>query len=281
MEAVMRPKRPKRRTTWIYILIISAGLVLLLYPGIARFWNASVASHEVKSYTDTVSELTAEDHSGIIAAAEAYNERLSALDAPLSQYGMIDGYESTLLVGDSPLIGVVNIDKIDLKLPIYHGTSNSALADGVGHMEGTSLPLGGTGKHTVLSAHRGLPGSRLFTDLDKLEEGDIFTVTVLDRTLTYEVDRIVVTLPEETQYLLPVSGEDHCTLLTCTPYGVNTHRLLVRGRRIDNIKDEIRVTGEAVIVDKGAVGLALAVPILLILLLITWIIDRRNRRYGI
>lgn len=277
----MRSKRPKRRTTWIYILIILAGLGLLLYPGIARYWNASVASHEVKSYSNAVSELTPRDHSGIIAVAEDYNTRLSALDAPLSQYELLKDYDSTLLIGDSPLMGVVNIDKIDLKLPIYHGTSNSVLADGVGHMEGTSLPLGGTGKHTVLSAHRGLPGSRLFTDLDKLEEGDIFTVTVLDRTLTYEVDRIIVTLPEETQYLLPVSGEDYCTLLTCTPYGVNTHRLLVRGKRIDNIKDEVRVTGEAIIVDKGAVGLALAIPILLILLLITWIIDRRNRRYGI
>ena len=277
----MRSKRPKRRTTWIYILIILAGLGLLLYPGIARYWNASVASHEVKSYSNAVSELTPRDYSGIFAAAEDYNTRLSALDAPLSQYELLKDYDSTLLVGDSPLMGVVNIDKIDLKLPIYHGTSNSALADGVGHMEGTSLPLGGTGKHTVLSAHRGLPGSRLFTDLDKLEEGDIFTVTVLDRTLTYEVDRIVVTLPEETQYLLPVSGEDYCTLLTCTPYGVNTHRLLVRGKRIDNLKDGVRVTGEAIIVDKGAVGLALAIPILLILLLITWIIDRRNRRYGI
>ena len=277
----MKSKRPKRRTAWIYILIILAGLGLLLYPSVARRWNASVASHEVKSYTNSVSELTQEDHSEIMAAAEDYNKRLSALDAPLSQYELLEDYDSTLLVGDSPLMGVVNIDKIDLKLPIYHGTSNSALADGVGHMEGTSLPLGGTGKHTVLSAHRGLPGSRLFTDLDKLEEGDIFTVTVLDRTLTYEVDRIVVTLPEETQYLLPVSGEDYCTLLTCTPYGVNTHRLLVRGKRIDNLKDGVRVTGEAIIVDKGAVGLALAVPILLILLLITWIIDRRNRRYGI
>lgn len=277
----MKPNRPKRRTTWIYILIILAGLGLLLYPGISRCWNATVASHEVKSYTDTVSELTPRDYSAIFAAAEDYDARLSALDAPLSQYELLQDYDRTLLVGESPLMGVVNIDKIGLKLPIYHGTSDSALSDGAGHMEGTSLPLGGIGKHTVLSAHRGLPGSRLFTDLDKLEEGDIFTVTVLDRTLTYKVDRIVVTLPGETQYLLPVSGEDYCTLLTCTPYGVNTHRLLVRGRRIDNIKGEVRVTGEAMILDKGAVGLALAVPILLILLLLTWIFDRRNRRYGI
>ena len=277
----MKPNRPKRRTTWIYILIILAGLGLLLYPGIARYWNASVASHEVKDYSADVALLTPQDYSAIFAAAEDYNKRLSALDAPLSQYELLQDYDRTLLVGDSPLMGVVNIDKIGLKLPIYHGTSDSALSDGAGHMEGTSLPLGGIGKHTVLSAHRGLPGSRLFTDLDKLEVGDVFTVTVLDRTLTYEVDRIVVTLPEETQYLLPISGEDHCTLLTCTPYGVNTHRLLVRGRRIDNIKGEVRVTGEAMILDKGAVGLALAVPILLILLLLTWIFDRRNRRYGI
>lgn len=277
----MKPNRPKRRTTWIYILIILAGLGLLLYPGIARYWNASVASHEVKDYSADVALLTPQDYSAIFAAAEDYNKRLSALDAPLSQYDLLQDYDRTLLVGESPLMGVVNIDKIGLKLPIYHGTSDSALSSGAGHMEGTSLPLGGIGKHTVLSAHRGLPGSRLFTDLDKLEEGDIFTVTVLDRTLTYEVDRIVVTLPEETQYLLPIPGEDHCTLLTCTPYGVNTHRLLVRGRRIDNIKGEVRVTGEAMILDKGAVGLALAVPILLILLLLTWIFDRRNRRYGI
>ena len=277
----MKPNRPKRRTTWIYILIILAGLGLLLYPGIARYWNASVASHEVKDYSADVALLTPQDYSAIFAAAEDYNKRLSALDAPLSQYELLQDYDRTLLVGDSPLMGVVNIDKIGLKLPIYHGTSDSALSDGAGHIEGTSLPLGGIGKHTVLSAHRGLPGSRLFTDLDKLEVGDVFTVTVLDRTLTYEVDRIVVTLPEETQYLLPISGEDHCTLLTCTPYGVNTHRLLVRGRRIDNIKGEVRVTGEAMILDKGAVGLALAVPILLILLLLTWIFDRRNRRYGI
>ncbi|MBQ6337161.1 MAG: class C sortase [Ruminococcus sp.] len=277
----MKQKRPKRRTTWIYILILLIGLGLLLYPSAARYWNTAVASHEVKTYSDSVTNLAPEDYSALFTAAEDYNARLSALEAPLSQYELLDDYDSTLRVGDSPMMGVVKIDKIDLELPIYHGTSNSSLADGAGHMEGTSLPLGGKGKHTVLSAHRGLPGSRLFTDLDKMDVGDLFTVTVLDRTLTYEVDRVVVTLPEETQYLLPTAGEDYCTLLTCTPYGVNTHRLLVRGKRIDNIKDDtVRVTGEAIIVDRGAVALALAVPIVLILLLLTWIFDIRNRRYG-
>ena len=278
----MKPNRSKKRTTWIYILILIIGLGLLLYPGVSSYWNSVVASHAVEDYSETVKELAPEDYSGIFAQAEDYNVRLSELPAPMSQYGMLTDYNDTLRVGDNSLMGVIRIDKINVELPIYHGTSGSALADGVGHMEGTALPLGGEGNHTVLSAHRGLPGSRLFTDLDKLEEGDVFTVTVLDRTLTYEIDRISVTLPDETQYLLPVEGEDHCTLLTCTPYGVNTHRLLVRGTRIDNLPDkEVRVVNEAVMVDKSAVALVLVIPILIILLLITGIIDRRNRRYGL
>ena len=271
----------KKFSTAILVLVLLVGLVLLLYPSAAHYWNSVVASHAVDSYNDTVASLPKKDYSDLFRAAEEYNSRLSELDAPLNQYVALEGYADTLLAGDSSLLGVICIDKIHVELPIYHGTSGSVLADGVGHVEGTSLPIGGLNRHAVLSAHRGLPSSRLFTDLDQLDEGDIFTVTVLDRTLTYQVDRITIALPEETQYFLPEKDEDLCTLVTCTPYGVNTHRLLVQGKRIDNIVDDTpRIINEAMVVDKTVVAMVIGIPILLILFLITAIFDIRRRRMG-
>lgn len=271
----------KKTTTIILIAVLLIGLGLMLYPSAAHYWNSVVASHVVESYNDTVADMSQADYSAIFDRAEDYNRRLAALKAPLAQYESLTGYRDTLTVDDSALMGVICIDKINVELPIYHGTSNAVLSDGVGHIEGTSLPIGGEGRHTVLSSHRGLPSSRLFTDLDRLETGDIFTVTVLDRTLTYMVEDIIVTLPEETQYLQPEEGKDLCTLVTCTPYGVNTHRLLVRGKRIDNIKDNtVRVVNEASVVDKSFVALVIGVPILLLLLIITAIFDARSRRKG-
>lgn len=268
--------------TLILVVVLLIGLGLLAYPGIAQMWNKYVASHVVENYEKYVADMDEENYSSVLAQAQDYNNRLSAKDAPLNQYDEVEGYREALNVDDSSVMGVLRINSIDVNLPIYHGTSSTVLSDGVGHMEGTGLPIGGEGNHAVLSAHRGLPGSRLFTDLDKVVVGDVFTLTVLNETLTYEIDKINIALPEETQYLLPVQGEDYCTLVTCTPYGVNTHRLLVRGRRIDNIDEStLRIINEASVFDKWVVTAVIAVPIVILLFGITAFFDKRNRNYGI
>lgn len=268
------------RSNIILIVALIFGLGLIAYPSIAGYWNSVIASHAIEDYSAIVDEMDDKAYAKLFEQAESYNKSLSELEAPLSQYDTVEGYSEALSVDNSPLMGVIRVDKINVELPIYHGTSNSVLSDGVGHMEGTSLPLGGKGRHTVLSAHRGLPSSKLFTDLDKLEIGDIFTLTVLNRTLTYQVEQINITLPDETQYLQPVKGKDYCTLVTCTPYGVNTHRLLVRGKRIDNIVENTAVaTNDAIIIEKTVVALVIGVPILILLLFLTSFIDKHNRKY--
>lgn len=175
-------------------------------------------------------------------------------------------------------MGYITIDKINVQLPIYHGTSDSVLQVGVGHLEGTSLPVGGASTHCVLSAHRGLPSAVLFTNLDRLEAGDTFTVTVLDRLLTYEVDQISIVLPEQVQDLLITDGQDYMTLMTCTPYGINTHRLLVRGRRVENAAEKhINVTPDATRIDPMLVAPVVALPILLLLLTVLLVRFRKRR----
>jgi sortase A len=190
-----------------------------------------------------------------------------------------DEYNSILDVNGDGMMGYITIEKIKVQLPIYHGTSDKVLNSAVGHLEGSSLPVGGESTHSVLSAHRGLPSAKLFTNLDKLEEGDIFTIRILDRTITYQVDQVLIVLPHETDSLNIVPGKDFCTLVTCTPYGINTHRMLVRGKRIENIEEDkvINVITEAYQIDPLLVTPAVAAPMLGILLIILLVKSNKGK----
>ena len=224
--------------TILIILLFLAGLGIVLYPYVSEYVNAKHASRVVVNYDDAVKEITPEDFSQYFEVAEEYNERLRQNPNPFSEDNRTEGYETALNVDGSGMMGYLEIPKISVKLPFSHGTSGAVLNEAVGHLEGSSLPVGGEGTHVVLSAHRGLPSAKLFTDLPELGEGDIFILTVLDRKMTYQVDQILTVLPTELEALEVEDGQDYVTLMTCTPYGINTHRLLVRGHRIENLPEE-------------------------------------------
>lgn len=272
----------KHWTTILLTLILLTGVGLLLYPTLAHTYNMIYATHAIDAYENALVELTPEDYDSYFQEADAYNAKLRQLTSPLTDYEEIPGYYDMLSVGGSNLIGYINIEKIHVNLPIFHGTSSAVLAEGVGHMEGTSLPVGGESTHAILSAHRGLPQARLFTDLDKLEEGDLFTVTVLDRLLTYQVEKITIAEPTEVNLLLVEEGVDGITLLTCTPYGVNTHRLLVHGHRVENLEQvqQLYITSDAIQMEPLICALFYAIPATILMFIVAGILDRRNKRYG-
>lgn len=227
-----------------------------------------------------VADMTEEDYDTYWEAAEAYNVALAKIgsEEAITDTDLVDeDYWDLLDITGTGVMGYITIDKIDVELPIYHGTDASVLAAGAGHLEGSSLPVGGESTHSVISAHRGLPSALLFTRLDVLEEGDTFTLTVLDQVLTYEVDQITIVLPEEIENLYIEEGEDYCTLMTCTPYGVNSHRLLVRGKRTGNAESRIHVNAEAYRIDTLIVSALIAVPLLLILLIWLLVSTRRKK----
>lgn len=273
----------KHLVTILLVLVLFVGVALVAYPTFSDWWNSNIASHAVVNYESALAELAPEDYTALFDAAEDYNARLHALDNPLVQYEEIEGYSEQLSIDGGSLMGYIEIEKINVLLPIKHGTASDVLANNVGHMEGSSLPIGGESTHTVLSAHRGLPSARLFTDLDKMEVGDIFTVTVLDRTLTYQVDQIIITDPYDMELLSIVDGEDYCTLLTCTPYGINTHRMLVRGTRIENIAQasKVHITAELQRIDPLIVALFIGVPLILLFYIDLIISDKINAKYGL
>lgn len=231
----------KSKTSKLMIgIIFLAGLSLLLYPFVANQWNNYRQKQLISSYEQTVSQKEASngiDYDAKLKKAEAYNEALLPSILPDS-FAIADAseedqtYMNTLNIAGDEMMGIVEIPKIDIKLPIYHTTKEDVLKQAAGHLEGSSLPIGGKSTHSVISAHRGLPSASLFTDLDQLKKGDHFLIHVLNKTLCYEVDKISVVKPEETSALAVEEGEDLVTLLTCTPYGVNTERLLVRGHRV-------------------------------------------------
>ena len=257
------------KTVIILTLGFLIGISVLLYPAFSNFWNSKTQSRAIVDYESVLEHLEPEDHSAIFQAAYDYNEALQAVEFPLQNYKEVPGYYDTLKIEGSSIIGYVKIDKIGVELPIYHGTSDEVLNRGVGHLEGTSLPVGGTSTHSVMSAHRGLPSAKLFTDLDRLEMGDTFQVTVLDQVLTYQVDQVKVITPQEFKDLLIVDGMDYCTLFTCTPYGINTHRLLVRGIRIETIKEKpvLYVANEAFRIEPLLVTPVVAAPMVLVFLI--------------
>ena len=258
----------KRKTTIIMVLFFFIGLLVLLYPTISNFDKEKHQSKAIVAYEDLLLNYHEEDYKKIINEANIYNNKLKNLKDPLTTKNTIKNYNETLNINGDGMMGYLTINKIKVELPIYHGTSEKVLSHAVGHVEGTSLPVGGIGTHSVLSAHRGLPSSKLFTDLDKLEIGDTFTITVLNQIFTYEVDKIVTVKPNDTSNLKIEENEDYVTLLTCTPYGINTHRLLVRGRRIDNIEEKkTYVVTECFKISTLIVTPLVAIPIIFTLLL--------------
>ena len=254
-------------TTLLLIAILLAGLSLLLYPSVSDYWNSLHQTRAIVNYDEALETLPPEDYTSLFAAVDAYHKQLRTVSFPLMNYDQVDGYEDLLDISGSGMMGYLHIPAIDLKLPVYHGTDNAVLSNAVGHLEGTSLPIGGAGTHSVLSSHRGLPRAKLFTDLDQLEVGDTFTLTVLDRELTYQVDQILIVEPTDVAALSVVDGMDYCTLMTCTPYGINTHRLLVRGQRIETIEEETvtYVPADAVAIDPRIVAPMIAAPVLVLI----------------
>ena len=257
--------------TLLLILILLAGVSLLLYPTVSDYWNSFHQSRAIASYAEQVANIDDAQYEELWDAARDYNQSL--LHRP-NDFILSDEqqeiYKSLLDIGGNGIMGYIEIPTIDVMLPIYHGTKESVLQIAVGHLDWTSLPVGGAGSHCVLSGHRGLPSARLFTDLDKLKVGDVFMLHVLNEILTYEIDQILIVEPQDTDPLLIEPGKDLCTLITCTPYGINSHRMLVRGHRIESQEEpkDIRITADAARIEPLMVAPIVAVPILLVLLII-------------
>lgn len=259
------------RSTIPLILILLIGLSLMLYPSFADWWNSFHSSRAIASYVDQVANIDDAQYEELWDAAWDYNQSL--LHRPndfLLSDEQKEIYKSLLDFGGNGIMGYIEIPLIDVMLPIYHGTKESVLQIAVGHLDWTSLPVGGAGSHCVVSGHRGLPSARLFTDLDRLEVGDVFMLHVLNEILTYEIDQILIVEPQDTDPLLIEPGKDLCTMITCTPYGINSHRMLVRGHRIESQEEPkvIRITADAVRIEPLMVAPIVAVPILLVLLII-------------
>lgn len=258
----------KNKTTWVMVLFFFIGLSVLLYPSISSFYNSKVQSRAIVDYESILKNYDEDKYDDLFNKASEYNVKLKKLKYPFSTHNTIKGYKNLLNIDGTGMMGYITIEKIKVELPIYHGTSDAVLSKAVGHVEGSTLPIGGVGTHAVLSAHRGLPSSTLFTDLDRLEKGDTFVITILDRVLTYEVDNIIIVEPDEIENLKIEEDKDYVTLVTCTPYGINTHRLLVRGSRIANAKKKPYITTEAYRISNLIVTPIVALPIIFVLLLL-------------
>ena len=271
----------KNFTTILLVLIFLVGLSLLLYPTVSDYWNSFHQTRAIATYMEQVESMSDEEYDRALALARAYNERLAERGGGFTLTDEErEEYNSLLNVGGNGAMGYVDIPKIDCMLPIYHGTQETVLQVATGHLEWSSLPVGGESTHSVVSGHRGLPSAKLFTRLDEIVVGDLYTLQILDETLTYEVDQIRIVLPDDMQYLKLEKGKDYCTLVTCTPYGVNSHRLLIRGHRVANVADTIalRVSADAMQMDPLMVALAIGGALIVILLIVMLIQGRINLR---
>ncbi|SDL64255.1 class C sortase [Streptococcus equinus] len=266
----MFKKIKENSLTILLVLAIFVGLSLVLYPTVSDYWNSFHQSRAVASYLQDVEDLENSEKEKLLEEARAYNQSLPQNTTPSLNLSSLNQmiYDETFKVTKSGIMAYVEIPKLNVTLPIYHGTDDSVLRIAIGHIPGTSLPIGGKGTHAVISGHRGLASAKLFTDVDQLVKGDTFMIQVLDETLTYEVDQILTVLPQDVSALRINPNEDYVTLVTCTPYGVNTHRLLVRGHRITNVEKEVRVVSEASQVVVLFVALFIAIIIFLLILLI-------------
>jgi len=258
-----------KKVTIILLISFFIGLSVLLYPSISNFWNSRTQSEAIVDYEKMLSSYKPEDFTAIIETAEEYNKSLSELKFPLHDYVEIEEtYWKTLDISGTGMMGYVTIPKISQELPVYHGTTDEVLSTAAGHLQGTSLPVGGESTHCVVSAHRGLPTAMLFTHLDRMEIGDTFYFTILDRKFTYEVDQIRIVEPNDTELIQLEKGKDYCTLLTCTPYGINTQRLLVRAHQVDaSQKSGLYIANEAYRIDTLIVMPFVAMPIIVVLLI--------------
>lgn len=256
----------KKLSTVLLIATFVAGLSLLLYPTVSNYWNTLHASRAVATYVDAVQNMGEDKRREMLQKAIDYNKSLTSDNQRLTiSSARRREYESILDVDGNGMIGYIEIPNVNITLPVYHGTNDDVLQIAVGHLDWTSLPVGGTSTHCVLSGHRGLPSAKLFTNLDQVKEGDTFVIRVLDEVLTYEVDQIRIVEPAAVDDLMIENGKDYCTLVTCTPYGVNSHRLLVRGHRVENESESIRVTSEAIQIEPLIVAPAIAIPTLIII----------------
>lgn len=271
-----------RKSTIILLVSFFIGLSVLLYPSISSYWNAKTQSEAIVDYEAMLSAYKPEDYTEIFEEADKYNQALAKLSLPLRNYTTLEEmYWKALDVSGTGMMGYLTISKISQELPVYHGTSDGVLSTAVGHFQGTSLPVGGKSTHSVVSAHRGLPTAVLFTHLDRMEVGDTFHFTILDRTITYEVDQIRIVEPDDVSLIQIENGKDYCTLLTCTPYGINTQRLLVRGHQVDaSQKHSIYVANEAYRVEPLIVMPIVALPIIFVLLLYVMVVPVKKESLG-
>lgn len=259
-----------------FIIGLMIGLSLLLYPSFSNYWNELHQSRAISKYVERIENLDESESERIWQNAVEYNQQLYS-------NGEAEGYDNQLNPVGNGLMGYIEIPVLGEVLPIYHSTNEDVLQIAIGHLDWTSLPVGGENTHCILSGHRGLPSARLFTDLDRLEEGDLFMIRVLDTLMTYEVDTIQIVKPYETNNLYIEQGKDLCTLVTCTPYGVNTHRLLVTGHRVDNQAETevIRVTSDAMLVNPHIVALCIGIPLALTMVIVLTKLDTDKKRKNI
>lgn len=281
-ETVKAKGKKKRKGSSISTIILSVillvGVGILLYPSVSDWWNSMHATRAIAGYVTAVEDLSAQEREDAIKAAQAYNASLAnGVDFDLTEEEYAE-YEKLLDIGGTGIMGYVQISAIGVNLPVYHSVDENILQIAVGHIPGSSLPVGGERTHAVLSGHRGLPSAKLFSDLDRMVEGDTFTLNVMGQTTTYMVDQIRIVLPEETDELAIKPGRDYCTLVTCTPYGVNTHRMLVRGKRIENIAGEVVVVAEAVKIPTYVVIPAVGIPLLFVTLTVMLIASSAGGR---
>lgn len=279
----MKKGKKDRFSNLILAFMLIAGLSLLIYPSFADYWNSSRQTQVITHYAEAVANMDTEEYNSLVDSARDYNNALlDRFNSYLLEGNLEQRYYEELNFSGDGVMGYVQIDKINVMLPVYHGTREEILQVAIGHIEWSSLPVGGESTHCVISGHRGLPSARLFTDLDKMAVGDTFVFHVLNQVITYQVDQIKIVEPHVTEDLMIVEGEDYCTLVTCTPYGVNSHRMLVRGRRIENLADQKvnMVTADALLIDPLLVAPFVAMPMLLALLIALFVPKKKKRKGG-
>lgn len=281
-EAAQRRKKRKKLgsalTTALLVLMLLTGLAVLAYPTFSNWWNSLHMTRVITDYIEAVNDVSDEQSEALMEEARAYNEMIAQKENPyLVTREEMQRYLKLLDVTGSGVIGYIQIDGISVYLPIYHTTDDAVMQIAIGHLPWSSLPIGGESTHALLTGHRGLPSAKLFTDLDKLREGNTFTITVLRQTLTYQIDQIRIIEPQEVNELVVIPGEDYCTLITCTPYGVNTHRLLVRGVRIENAKTAATVVADALRIPTTVSALAVGVPMVFLFLFGMLILSPRHK----
>lgn len=268
----------KKMTTVLLILVFLVGLAILSYPTVSDYWNSFHSSRAIMSYAETVSGLSEEEYARLYGAAVAYNQGILTRSNPfLPSEEEKEEYTQLLNTSGDGIMGYIDIPIINVSIPIYHGTSEGVLQVAVGHLDWTSLPVGGASTHVVLSGHRGLPSAELFTRLDRLVVGDVFTLNILNEVLTYEVDQILIVLPEDVSALQIAEGKDYCTLVTCTPYGINTHRILVRGHRVETEQAlTVHVTSDALQIEPVLIAPIVAIPLLIAMFAMIFAVDQRE-----